>query len=203
LQTSQDIVAEQNRIEGNRIGLFMDNATRSLFAQNAVAGNGIGVDMLSSAEGNRFAENAIVGNRTPVRRAGSGVNEWAVDGRGNYWGEVGLFDVDGDGVGDRSHRAGDPFASLSAGKPALSLFLGTPAARALSWAEKAFPVFDLAHVEDPRPLLRPPEGVPISTEARAPGFAGDLPALALAALLLGLVPLGLGRIGRWTRRTAT
>ncbi|MEN8377040.1 MAG: NosD domain-containing protein, partial [Gemmatimonadota bacterium] len=32
LQTSQDIVAEQNRIEGNRIGLFMDNATRSLFA---------------------------------------------------------------------------------------------------------------------------------------------------------------------------
>jgi nitrous oxidase accessory protein NosD len=42
----------------------------------------------------------------------------------------------------------------------LELFAGTPAAAALSWAERAFPMFDLPRVVDPSPLARPPQDAP-------------------------------------------
>lgn len=161
LQTSTRITAERNRIEGNLVGVFLDNSMHNLFRENAILGNGTGIDLLSSAEANTFTENAIVQNRTAVRKAaGGGRNVWAVDGRGNYWGDRSVFDLDGDGIGDRPYRAGDPFASLAALRPVLEIFAGTPAARALSWAEQAFPVFDPPRVEDPAPLVRPPAGIP-------------------------------------------
>lgn len=165
LQTSSQIVAERNRIEGNLVGLFLDNSTRNLFRGNAIIGNGTGVDLLTSAESNTFTENVIVHNRTPVRSViGGGENAWALDGRGNYWGDRDVFDLDGDGIGDRPYEASDPFATLAALRPVLEIFSGTPAARALSWAERAFPVFGLPTVMDPAPLVRPPALAPIAAQ---------------------------------------
>lgn len=161
LQTAQDVTATRNRIEGNLTGLFLDGSIDNTFRANVIAGNGIGIDLLASAEHNVFVENVIVDNRTSVRNVlGSGENTWAVDGRGNYWGARGTFDLDGDGIGDRPHEAGDPFASLAGRRPVLELFAGTPAAAALSWAERVFPLFDLPRVVDPSPLVRPPKDAP-------------------------------------------
>jgi nitrous oxidase accessory protein len=160
LQTSEGVVAERNRIEGNLVGIFFDNSVGNLFRENLVVGNGTGIDMLTSAEDNTFTENLIIQNRTAVRTArGGGKNSWAHEGRGNYWGERGVFDLDGDGIGDRPYRVGDTFETLAAVRPVLAIFAGTPAALALSWAEEAFPVFGLPRVEDPAPLVRAPEGV--------------------------------------------
>lgn len=161
LQTAQDVTATRNRIEGNLTGLFLDGSIDNTFRANVIAGNGIGIDLLASAERNVFVENGIVDNRTSVRNVlGSGENTWAVEGRGNYWGARGTFDLDGDGIGDRPYEAGDPFASLAGTRPVLELFAGTPAAAALSWAERAFPMFDLPRVVDPSPLVRPPQDAP-------------------------------------------
>ena len=160
LQTVEEVVAERNRIEGNLVGLFVDGVITSTFRENTIAGNGIGVD-LHESESNSFTGNVIVNNRVAVRRArGTGDDRWAVASRGNYWGDAAVFDLDGDGVGDRPYRAGDPFATLAAPRPVLELFAGTPAARALSWAEEALPVFDITRVVDPAPLVRPPAGAP-------------------------------------------
>jgi nitrous oxidase accessory protein len=160
LQTVEDVTAGQNRIEGNLVGLFVDGVFRSTFRENAIAGNGIGVD-LHESDGNIFTGNVIVGNRVAVRRArGTGDDRWAVGGHGNYWGDRAVFDLDGDGVGDRPYQAGDAFATLAAPRPVLDLFTGTPAAHALSWAEDAFPVFGISRVQDPSPLVRPPAGAP-------------------------------------------
>jgi len=161
LQTASDVVAERNRIEGNLTGLFLDGSTNNTFRANLIAGNGVGIDLLASAEQNTFVSNVIVSNRTSVRNVlGTGENTWARDGRGNYWGDRDVFDLDGNGIGDRPYTAGDPFASLAAGRPVLELFVGTPAAAALSWAERAFPVFDIPRVVDPAPLARPPVDAP-------------------------------------------
>lgn len=161
LQTTERITAERNRFEGNLVGIFMDNATGGVFRENLVADNGVGIQMLSSAENNLFVGNAFVRNRTSALQAqGHAVNRWSEGGRGNYWADPGVFDLDGDGVGDRPHRAGDPFASLALERPALEAFNGTLAARALAWAESAFPVFGFPAVEDPHPLVAPPEGIP-------------------------------------------
>jgi nitrous oxidase accessory protein len=161
LQTAEQVVAERNRIEGNLTGLFLDGAIGDLFRDNLIAGNGVGIDIMASAEANTFTDNVIADNRVAVRKVlGSGENAWAENGRGNYWGDPAVFDLDRDGIGDRPYRVGDAYATLAATRPALGLFTGTLAARALAWAEDAFPVFDVPRVEDPRPLARRPPSAP-------------------------------------------
>lgn len=157
LQTAEQVIAERNRIEDNLTGLFLDGATTDLFRDNLIRGNGIGIDLLASAEGNVFTGNVIVNNRIAVRQVlGAGENRWADSGRGNFWGDPRVFDLDGDGLGDRPYRAGDTFSTLAAARPALELFAGTLAARALAWADEVFPVFDAPRIVDPRPLASPP-----------------------------------------------
>jgi nitrous oxidase accessory protein len=191
LQTAYRVTAERNRIEGNLVGIFLDMSEDNLFRENRIAGNGIGIDMIASAERNTFVGNSITGNRTAVRKPyGDARNEWAVDGRGNHWGDPRVFDLDGDGVGDRPYEASDPFASLAGSRPALEIFIATPAALALSWAERALPVFDLPGVTDPAPLVAPPANVPRQDGARANsasrGRRGLLALLPLMALALAL-----------------
>lgn len=170
LQTAYGILAERNRIEGNLVGLFLDMSEGNTFRGNRISGNGIGIDLIASAEGNTFVGNVITGNRSAVRKPnGDARNVWAVEGRGNYWGDSSIFDLDGDGVGDRPYRASDPFAGQAALRPVLEIFSGTPAALALSWAERAFPVFDLPAVEDPAPLVSPPAGAPRRQPAHRSG----------------------------------
>jgi nitrous oxidase accessory protein len=169
LQTAEEVLAERNRIEGNLTGLFLDGSVDNTFRANVIAGNGVGIDLLASAERNTFVDNAIIENRTSVRNVlGAGENTWAREGRGNYWGDRDVFDLDGDGIGDRPYEAGDPFATLAASRPVLDLFTGTPAAAALSWAERAFPVFDTPRVIDPSPLVRPSPDTPSVRHTRTP-----------------------------------
>ena len=157
LQTAEGVLAERNRIEGNLTGLFLDGAVADTFRANLITGNGIGIDLLASAEGNTFAGNTITDNRVAVRKVlGSSVNAWDDGHAGNYWGDPAVFDLDRDGIGDRPYRVGDTFTALAAARPALELFSGTLAARALAWAEEAFPVFDVPRVTDRFPLVRRP-----------------------------------------------
>ena len=154
LQTGEDILAEENRFEANLTALFLDGSLRNTFRANRIEGNGIGIDLLASAEQNTFTENVFRDNRTSVRKVlGSGENAWAEDGRGNDWGDPAVFDLDRDGIGDRPYQAGDPFLTLAAARPALEVYGGTLAARALSWAEEAFPVFGIPRVVDSLPLV--------------------------------------------------
>jgi nitrous oxidase accessory protein len=162
LQTTEQVLAERNRIEGNLTGLFLDGATGDTFRDNVIAGNGVGIDLLASAEGNTFTGNVIADNRISVRKVlGTSENRWSADGRGNFWGDPSVFDLDGDGIGDRPYRVGDAYATLAAARPALDLFTGTLAARALAWADEAFPVFAMPRVEDPHPLARRPAVGPV------------------------------------------
>ena len=173
LQTSYGVVAERNRIEQNLVGVFLDMAENNRFADNVIADNGIGIDLIASAENNTFVGNVIARNRTAVRKPnGDARNVWAEDGRGNYWGDRSIYDLDGDGVGDRPHLVGDPFAVLAANRPVLEIFAGTPAALALSWAERAFPVFDLPRVEDPAPLVEVPDPLRTGREQAGPEDVG-------------------------------
>lgn len=201
IQTGEQITAERNRIEGNLTGMFLDGATGNVIRDNIVAGNGTGVDVLASAEGNVFTGNVFEHNRVAVRKVlGSSENAWQEHGRGNWWGDPRVFDLDRDSIGDRPFRVGDPYTSLAAERPALELFSGTIAARALSWAEEAFPVFGLPRVEDPRPLAVRPAwaSVPPSSARRAarPRALQLASAPWLAAALVGLAALA-----RATRRT--
>lgn len=198
LQTAYQVEARRNRIEGNLVGVFMDMSSGNTFRENSISGNGIGVDLIASAEGNTFSENTIARNRVSVRRPfGTAQNQWSLDGRGNYWGDRDVFDLDGDGIGDRPYRAGDPFASLAATRPVLEVFAGTPAALALAWAEEAFPVFGFPRVEDAAPLIAPSAGAPPMREESGTRRPLLRPALSLLTMLLAVTRARRVRVGPW------
>jgi nitrous oxidase accessory protein len=172
LHTGEDILAEGNRFEANLTALHLDGSVRNTFRDNLIAGNGVGIDLLASAEQNTFTENVFRHNRTPVRKVlGSGENAWTLDGRGNDWGDPTVFDLDRDGIGDRPYPVGDSFLMLAASRPALEVYSGTLAARALAWAEEAFPVFGVPRVVDSAPLV-PRRPAPSVVGAARPAAKG-------------------------------
>jgi nitrous oxidase accessory protein len=187
LQTGEDMLVEDNRFEGNLVGLFLDGSLRNTFRDNLLAGNGVGIDLLASAEQNTFTGNRFRHNRTPVRKVlGTGENQWALQGRGNDWGDPAVYDLDRNGIGDRPYRAGDPFLTLAAARPALEIYGGTLAARGLSWAEEAFPVFEVPRVVDSAPLAPRRSTSPVGPAER------PVPAALAGAVLL---PGAVGMLG--------
>lgn len=156
--TCDDSLAEGNIIIDNTRGVFFDVSLHNVFRRNLVALNDVGLDLISSSSDNLFVENNFIDNLQQVAmiagQAGKG-NRFYEAGRGNYWNDYRGFDLDRDGIGDLPHKTGDPFTYLMAKAPAVRLFLNSPAAKALEFSEKMFPVLDFPKAEDPYPYAEP------------------------------------------------
>ena len=109
------------------------------------------------------------------------------------------YDLDGDGVLDQPFAAGSPLAELARTREGLRVFLGSPAARVLDWAERTFPVFRLDQAEDACPAARPPQVGVIDSLPPAGLVAGVGTQYAAA---LGSIAAGLGLLVLpvWRRR---
>jgi len=197
LQTATDPVVRGNLFVGNGIGVFFDNVVRGTVTDNAVAGNWLGLQLFTNSEDTRVSGNALVGNTFDVAGGGGapGQYRFCADGRGNYWDVAAKdgYDLDGDGVLDTPHAASSPLAELALTRGGLRLFLSSPAARALEWAERTFPVFDVAGVVDACPLARAPRPEMLARLPAAPsGSLGGTRGQQLAggaALGAGLLAL--------------
>lgn len=199
LQTATAPVVRDNLLVGNAIGAFFDNVIGGTFTGNVIAGNWLGLELFGNSEATRLTGNALLGNTFDVSGGGHpGAYQFCVDGRGNYWDAAARdgYDLDGDGVLDRPHAATSPLGEVARRRSALRLFLDSPAARALEWAERTFPVFHVAGAVDPCPLGTPPEPAmldrlpraPAGTErARAGQGAAGVAVLAAGVTLLGMV----------------
>jgi nitrous oxidase accessory protein len=159
-----DLVAEDNEILANRIGIYAegvpsDPSRQAVFARNLIAGNEVGLALQSNAAltviGNRIAENLT--DVRPLGRQLSPAMRWSRDGRGNSWGQYRGYDADRDGIGDVPHRVEDAMDALVRRNPLIQAFLYTPAHLALESAARMFPLFRQAPVVvDDRPLMAVP-----------------------------------------------
>jgi nitrous oxidase accessory protein len=206
LQQTTEPVVRGNLLVGNGIGVFFDNVIRGDFTGNLVAGNWLGLELFANSEDTRVTGNAILANTFDAAGGGAGAGRYrfCAGGRGNYWGRAAArgYDLDGDGVLDAPHATNSPLVELARGREGLRLLLQSPAARALEWAERTFPVFDVSGAVDECPLAEPPRqrafaALPPTPAGRAGGGAGQATAGALA-FLVGLAVLTVGR-----RRTTT
>ena len=198
LKDMDDAVLEDNWIADNRVGVYLDNSPREIdsttrFRGNVLAWNDLGVQMQPSLRRNFFAGNSFHENGEQVSLTGGGVlegNSWTSGGRGNYWSDYAGYDRDGDGAGDLPYRAERLFERLIDRHPELRLFRNAPAASAIDFAARAFPVVrPEPKLVDTAPLMAPaaPAGLPPGPEPR------PLPFAAAAAGLLafaGIVRLG-------------
>lgn len=196
LQQASDPVVTGNLFVGNGIGVFFDNVIRGTFADNVVAGNWLGLQLFPSSEQTRITGNAVFANTFDATGGGdSTAYRLCVAGRGNYWGGGNdAYDLTGDGVLDVPHAASSPLAELALTRPGLRLWLNSPAAHALGWAERTFPVFATGGAVDPCPLATPTQPVMLTRLPDAPmaqlggnGTQGAAAAIVLAGGLAGLI----------------
>ena len=189
-QTTERTVLEENAFVGNGTGLWLDGAVDGVIRHNLVAGNFVGLALLGSATGNLVAGNAITGN-TYAATGDAADSRFCADGGGNWWDGDRGYDLDGDGRHDLPYRPGSPLTELSRERPALRLYLGSPAASALEWAERALPVFRVAALTDDCPLAEAPVRVPaVPAQPALPSGGGAMRGVAAASLMTGVLLLG-------------
>jgi nitrous oxidase accessory protein len=87
-------------------GLCISDSLNNTICQNTVAGNGVGVYLLSNyppspnASGNHFCHNNFVNNTWQVTVWYARPSSWDNGFEGNYWSDYDGTDVNGDGIGD-------------------------------------------------------------------------------------------------------
>jgi nitrous oxidase accessory protein len=202
LQTATESTVKGNLFVGNGVGTFFDNVIRGRYTGNLVAENWLGLQLFSNSEQTEVTGNAIIGNTFDVAGgAAPGAYIFCAGRRGNYWGKamVGGYDLDGDGVLDEPFAASSPLAELARTREGLRVFLGSPAARMLDWAEQTFPVFQLDQAEDACPAARPPQ---VATLVSLPPARPDHRDGTQYAAAWGSIAAGLGLlvVPVWRRR---
>ena len=159
-----DLIAEDNVIAANRIGLYAegvpDRPSRgAVLRRNVFAGNDVAIAMQANAS-LTFTGNRLADNLTDVRALGSRLSagtRWSRDGVGNAWSQYRGYDRDGDGIGDIAHRMDGSADALAGGNELVRAFLYTPAHLALEAAARMFPLFRRPPVlVDEHPLVRWP-----------------------------------------------
>jgi len=158
LQTASEPVVEGNTFVGNGIGAFFDNVIRGTFSDNLVAANWLGLELFANSEQTAVTGNALIGNTFDATGGGAaGAYMLCREGLGNYWSAArDGYDLDADGVLDTPHEASSPLAELALSRESLRPLLQSPAAHALGWAERTFPVFATAAAVDSCPRAAPP-----------------------------------------------
>jgi len=189
LQQATDPVVSGNLFVGNGIGVFFDNVIGGTFTDNLVAGNWLALQLFTNSERTVLTENAILANTFDVAGGGTGSYQLSVNGRGNFWGAAKRrgYDLDGDGILDTPHSPSSPLAELALNRAGLRLFLESPAARVMDWAERAIPVFDVAGVVDSFPLAEAPRPAMLEQLSAAPaGRQGGIPGQQAAGAVVAL-----------------
>ena len=198
---------EGNRLVNNRVAVYTDGSPlrpdgRVAFTNNLFAYNDIALTMLPNIHRNAYSENVFLENNEQVSVAGEGElveNEWAVNGRGNYWSDYTGYDAGRDGVGDVPYASKSLYENLMDTHPELRLFQLSPASDALDLAAKAFPIFQpQPKMADPSPLTEPPALPPVRGLPQPPVAQNLLAALGLlavaAAVLLAATATAFGSL---------
>jgi nitrous oxidase accessory protein len=157
LHTVESTVMEDNVVQGNTVGAFLESCVGNLFRANAVEGNYVALRLSGSSDDNRFTANLLRGNVHAVELGGpAAANSWSVAGVGNFWDGAVKLDLDRDGIADVPHRESDLFGRWRADFPEIGLLSGSPGERALRFLHARLHLPGLPGVTDDAPLARTP-----------------------------------------------
>lgn len=187
-----------NLFTGNRVGAYIDGSPMvrrlgtATFTGNSFVCNDIALTFLPAVRGNAIHANNFVDNVAQVAVSGRGAlrgNEFAVDGRGNFWSDFAGYDADRDGIGDQPYASRRLFESLADREPALRFLLFSPAHDAIEFIGRALPAMQPApKLTDPAPLSAPVAMPAVRERPRSSDRFGLASACLLA--IAGLVAAG-------------
>lgn len=179
---SRHCLVAQNRVEGNRIGLYVDKSTQNRFVDNVILQNFLGLQVTSSSD-NDFHRNLWLGNVVQAQAVASRDNRMD----GNYWDDLQGLDIDGDGHSELPYRVSPFLLSLTRAVPAYQVFFQAPGTFIL---EQMFTSGTRQWLTDTSPLMKPPDDQPTSAPPDK-----NVPVVSLFLLGLGLYPFFHHRAG--------
>lgn len=144
---------EDNWLNHNTVGIYLENNNHNRLVGNRIEGNYIGLRMTASSNDNVFSRNRLIGNMHSAEMAGQNAsNHWSLDGVGNYWSDADPVDINGDGMGDLPYREADMIGDMRRDAPMVGLLSDSPGLNLLKFVHRhvALPGFDA--IEDPAPL---------------------------------------------------
>ncbi len=157
VQSVDDTLVTDNRIERNTVGVYLENSNRNRFRGNRITRNYLGVRLTLSSERNVITRNRFQANLHNVEfDRESTSNRWASEGGiGNFWAGVRTVDLNGDGVGEFPHHETDLLGGVRREFPAVGLLSGSPGLALLRFAEQRLKLPGIPSLTDPGPLTRP------------------------------------------------
>jgi len=136
--------------------LFIYNSLFNSIEHNLFERSAVGIHLTAGSEDNRIAGNAFIDNQQQVKYVATRLQEWSVDGRGNYWSDYLGWDRNGDGLGDIAYEPNDNVDRLLWLYPPVRLLMNSPGIELLRWVQRVFPVMKSPGVQDGHPLMSPP-----------------------------------------------
>jgi len=146
LYSVTDSLLEGNHIEGNRVGLYVENSRGNEILNNQLMLNFIGMQVKDSAD-NQLASNAFISNVIQAQAQDSHADSFD----GNYWDNLQALDVDGDERSDLSYEMNPFFLALTDAVPPYQLFFQSPG---FVFLESLF-ASGSVQVRDTSPLMTP------------------------------------------------
>jgi nitrous oxidase accessory protein len=193
---------EGNVFVGNRVGVYLDGSPFTTqvpgrFEGNTFADNDVGMTFLPSVHANVITGNNFLDNIEQISVQGRGEltgNDFATDGRGNFWSDYTGYDADHNGIGDYTHESQRLFESFLDREPKLRILLFSPAQQAVEFVGRALPAIQPEpKFTDPFPLMNP---VAVGPAGKAgpvrAGWMGGADSLGLAAAGLSGLAIVIG-----------
>ncbi|MHA7966487.1 right-handed parallel beta-helix repeat-containing protein [Paenibacillus sp. CAU 1782] len=148
LYDAHETAVKDNTVDGNRVGLYIEQSTLNAVEGNRVSYNFIGIQLLESDD-NGITGNRFVGNVADAQARGSQNN----DITGNYWDGFQGIDTDGDGSSDISYAINPFFQGLTQKRPPFQLFFQSPG---MVFLEGLYGGNRSGWARDTAPLMTPP-----------------------------------------------
>lgn len=136
--------------------LFIYNSLFNVIEGNHFERSPVGIHLTAGSEDNRIQNNAFIDNQRQVKYVATRLQEWSVEGHGNYWSDYLGWDRDGDGLGDIAYEPNDNVDRLLWLYPQVRLLMNSPGIELLRWVQRAFPVMKSPGVQDSYPLMKSP-----------------------------------------------
>jgi nitrous oxidase accessory protein len=174
-----------NRVEGNRVGFYVEQSGGNTLERNEIVKNYIGIRMIA-ATGNRLHGNTFRGNVVNAEAVESADNTV----EGNYWDAFRGLDTDGDGRSDLAYPVNPFFLNLAERQPAFQLFFQSPG---LLFLEGLFAADRDTWLTDAAPLMEPPAAGVGEADKPSGAAAGVFGAMLLAAALFNIWYWGVRR----------
>lgn len=169
---------ENNKLVGNRVGLYIERSKNNVWSRNDVSYNFVGIQLLDS-EDNRLENNRFISNVIETQADGSRNNELLR----NYWDAFEGLDPNGDGMSDLPYLMNPLFQRLTKDNSAYQLFFQSPG---MKFLESLLASGQQQWARDSAPLMEPPADLESvrPEEKTAAGTAAAGAALLAASLII-------------------